>query len=143
MEIPAVLVADDSEDDRYLLGEAAAEACPGRAIRMVESGSRLLDYLRGAGEYADRRAFPEPRLVLLDLKMPGKDGFQTLAELRKLERWRRLPVVVFSASSQPQDLERAYDLGANGYLVKPSTLSELTEMMKAVETYWLRFNRAP
>lgn len=138
-----ILVADDSDDDRMLLGEAISEACPDCPVRMVEDGKKALDYLGGAGEYSDRRKFPKPDLVLLDLKMPIKDGFETLEELRKDERWRFLPVVILSASSQPQDIERAHRLGASGYMIKPSSLAELTAMMKAAADFWLRFNRAP
>lgn len=138
-----ILIAEDSDDDRLLLGGALSEACADCAVHMVEDGQKALDYLGGVGIFSDRRRFQPPGLLLLDLKMPVKNGFETLEELRREERWRFLPVVVMSASSQPQDIERAHRLGANGYLVKPSALQDLTEMMKATAAFWLRFNRAP
>ena len=110
---------------------------------MVEDGKKALDYLRGAGEFADRGKFPEPGLMLLDLKMPVKNGFETLEELRAQDRWRFLPVLILSASSQPQDIEKAHHLGANGYLIKPAVLADLTEMMKATAAFWLSFNHVP
>lgn len=138
-----ILAVDDSADDRLLLGEAIAEACPCCSIQMVEDGQRALDYLGGVGEFGDRRRFLEPDVMLLDLKMPVKSGFETLEELRRQERWRFLPVLILSASSQPQDIEKAHRLGASGYLIKPSALGELTEMMKAVAEFWTRFNHTP
>ena len=143
MSTRMILVAEDSEDDRFILNEAITEACVDCPVRMVEDGQQALDYLNSAGAFADRQKFPAPDLLLLDLKMPVKNGFETLEELRAQDRWRFLPVLILSASSQPQDIEKAHRLGANGYLVKPTALADLTEMMKAVESFWLRFNHAP
>lgn len=143
MKRRVILLADDSEDDRFLVGEATASGCSGGEIVMVETGQKALDYLAGAGEFADRKRFPEPGLLLLDLKMPVKSGFETLEEVRRSQRWRYLPVVVLTASSQPRDIEKAYRLLANGYLVKPSTLAELTDMMRTVCDFWLKLNRIP
>lgn len=136
----AILVAEDCADDRALLADALADCrCD---VAMVGDGQKALEYLEGSGEYRDRRR-SLPRLLLLDLKMPVKDGYETLGELRRRERWKLLPVVVLSSSAQPEDVERCYRLGANGYLVKPSELSELSAMMRAAVAFWLDFNQAP
>lgn len=138
-----ILVAEDCPDDRLLLKDALEQSRIKCRIEMVENGQLALDYVIGYGAYKDRRRFPLPDALLLDLKMPVKDGFQTLEELRRDHFGRLLPVIVLSASALPQDIERAYGLGANAYIVKPTGLAELTEMMSVVVAFWLGYNRSP
>lgn len=138
----SILLAEDSEDDRFLLTEAVRLAGIAAPVRFVEDGRQAVDYLSGTGAYADRARFPLPSLVILDYKMPFKTGLEVLEWIRASEV-KRLPVLILSASSLPGDVERAYDLHVNAYLMKPSSLEDLTSLMRAVDAFWLGFNEYP
>ena len=138
-----MLVVDDDTDDRALMAIAFQSAGITTPVKEATDGQAAVDYLSGAGEFADRRANPMPSLVLLDLKMPRKTGFEVL-------EWRRadsvasgVPIVVLSASNAPSDVERAYRLGANGYFLKPTTLAELTKLCGVLKNYWLELAELP
>lgn len=136
------LLVDDSEDDLYLFRAACQMAGLRNPLQEVHDGEDAVAYLKGEPPFNNRALHPLPMLMLLDLKMPRKDGFEVLEWLRKQPVLRRLPVFVLSASLRLEDAERAFDLGANGFLVKPSTLDELTEMVRTLGA-WLRFNHLP
>lgn len=135
----AVLIVEDNEDDRFLLAEAIRAAKLRRAVRFVNDGREAVAYLSGDGAYADRLKHPLPGLVLLDVKLPLMNGAEVLRWIRGSEH-RRLPVVMLSASALPGDIERAYDLCANAYVMKPSTLEALVELMRSLDAFWLAFN---
>lgn len=135
----AILIAEDNEDDRFLLTEALRVAGVGHPVRFVEDGGQAVAYLSGTGGYADRTRYPPPGLVILDYKMPVKNGIEVLQWIRG-SSLRRLPVIILSASSLPEDVQRAYDLGVNSYLMKPSSIETLTAQIKALSAYWLTFN---
>ena len=135
--ITTLLLADDDPDDRMLVEDALEEADWSVDLREVEDGDELIDYLRRRGRYANPSESPRPGLILLDLKMPGRGGLQTLEEIKKTNVLRRIPVVVLTTSSAEEDITGAYDLGANSYIIKPSSFSTLVEMMQALEKYWL------
>lgn len=138
----SILIAEDNEDDRFLLTEAVRLAGIAAPVRFVEDGRKAVDYLSGSGGYADRTRFPMPSLVILDYKMPLKNGLEVLEWIRASEL-KRLPVLILSASSLPGDVERAYDLHVNAYLMKPSSVEDLTNLMRAVDAFWLGFNEYP
>ena len=135
-----ILLVEDCPDDRFLLQKAWAEAGIENPLRMLEDGQQACDYLSGMGKYADRASFPPPVLLLLDVKMPGKSGLEVLEWLRGRESSRRLPVIMMSASTHPKDAAEAYRLGANSFVIKPSSAAELVEFASALKSYWLRFN---
>lgn len=136
-----VLFVDDDPDDRFLFQQAWEQAGGGDPLLSLEGGQQALDYLEGAGECSDRARFPRPILVLLDIKMPGKSGLEVLARLRAAGS--PLPVIMLTASTSPRDVAEAFRLGANSFLVKPSSLGELVELLRALKGYWLRFNEFP
>jgi CheY-like chemotaxis protein len=107
-------------------------------IIVVNDGEQAVSYLAGREPYVDRAL---PMLVLLDLKLPRKSGHEVLEWLRQQPNLKRLPVVVLTASSESSDVNRAYDLGANSYLVKPVTFDALVEMVKTLNLYWLILNK--
>jgi len=109
-------------------------------VFVAEDGLKAVDYLSGAGQFTDRTAFPLPGLIFLDLKMPGKIGLEVLAWLRQQEHLRSIVVVILTSSQEPSDLRDAYRLGANSFLVKPSTTERLRELVQSVKSYWLEFN---
>jgi CheY-like chemotaxis protein len=140
--LPAtILIADDDEDDRLLFAEALAESCSGGELRFVRDGQELLQYLRQEGVYAGLA--PRPTLILLDLHMPGMDGGEVLRRIKASPELRQIPVVCFSTSALPADVSRSYDLGASGYITKPSTFFGLVERMRCLSQYWLSLVELP
>lgn len=135
-ESAPVLLVDDDADDRFLVGQAWKGAGIAHPLEALGDGKAALDRLEAS--YAGRAAGAPPALLLLDVKMPGLDGFDVLERVRGAPRLRRLPVLMLSASNAPSDVSRAYELGANAYFVKPSTLSDLTDLLAAVDACWLR-----
>jgi CheY-like chemotaxis protein len=103
----------------------------------VTSGEEAMAYLKGEGRYHNRAEFPLPAVVLLDLNMPRKNGLEILEWIRRQPVLRRTCVYILSASTRREDIDRAYALGANAYLVKPSTLDELSHMAKTLVA-WLK-----
>lgn len=140
MKKPVLLVAEDNAMDALLL-ERLVERC-GSAFRMirVEHGEAAIDYLQGRGVYADRNASPLPDLLLLDLKMPRKDGFAVLRWRQENPDFVRLPIIVFSSSNLSEDVGRAYTLGANSYVVKPAHPERLERMVRSLYEWWVEFN---
>lgn len=109
----------------------------------VEDGEAALDYLFRRGAYADATQFPEPGVVLLDLRLPKVDGLEVLRIVKSDPSTARLPVVVLTTSAAESDLIKAYDLGANSYLVKPVDYGKFAELMETFGYYWLVWNEYP
>jgi CheY-like chemotaxis protein len=143
MSRKAILVADDSEEDRFLLKRAFLKIGCNVPIAFVRDGQEAMDYLSGEGEFEDRAAHPLPRLMLLDLKMPKADGFDVLGWLQKQPKLKLLPVTVLTSSNQDSDVDRAYGLGANSYLVKPSSFGGFVDIVERLMDYWVEANRPP
>ena len=135
-----LLVAEDSEHDVFLLKRAFERVRVCFAPRFVTDGQEAIDYLEGNEKFADRDKHPLPCLMLLDLKMPRLNGFDVLKWLKSQPGLRRLVVVVFTSSDEPRDVSRAYDLGANSYIVKPAQTTRLPDVVRALEFYWCDFN---
>lgn len=136
-----VLVAEDDPSDVFFLRRAFAMAGLPTSLHFVRDGQEAIDYLEGDDQYSDRQTYPLPDLMLLDLKMPRLNGFDVLDWLRKQPGLKRLLVTVLTSSDQPQDINRAYDLGANSYLLKPHGSESLSEVIKQLHKYWLELNR--
>src|SRR5438445_8502073 len=115
-----ILLAEDDENDVLLLKRAFAAAEIRNPLFVARDGQEVIDYLAGAGNFANRTEYPIPSLVLLDLKMPKRSGMDVLQWLRAQPVLRCLPVVIFSSSPHRHDIERAYRLGANAFVVKPA-----------------------
>ena len=142
--VKRVLIAEDDPSDVFFLQRAfSAAALPTTSLHFVKDGQEAIDYLEGEKAYSNRDAFPLPDLILLDLKMPRLNGFDVLDWLRKQPQLKRLLVTVLTSSDQPQDINRAYDLGANSYLVKPVSFDALLEMVRTTGRYWLELNQGP
>ena len=120
-----------------LVHDALEEAEWSVDLREVEDGNELIDYLERRGKYSNPVDSPRPGMILLDLKMPGRGGLQALEVIKQTELICRIPIVVLTTSSAEEDITGAYDLGANSYVVKPSSFATLVEMMQTLEKYWL------
>lgn len=140
MKNPVLLVAEDDPTDAQLLERALRRAGSLFDMVRVEDGEELIAYVEGRGGYADRIRFPTPWVILLDLKMPRKDGFAVLKWRQQDRRRARLPIVVLTSSELNQDIDRAYELGANSYVVKPSATGRLEDMVKALHQWWTGYN---
>ena len=136
---PIILLVDDSENDTLLMRAVAEPAGLGQSLRFARDGEEAIAYLRGDGAFRDRKRFPLPSAVLLDLKLPQKDGFEVLAWIRRQPTLRHLHTYVLTASSRAEDIQRAYDLGANSYLVKPANLDGLIHLAKCL-IEWLKLS---
>jgi CheY-like chemotaxis protein len=134
-----ILFADDSVDDRFLMLEAAKKAGIADAFVSVSDGEEAIAYL----EKAEPGKGGSPSLAILDLSMPRKTGFETLDWIRQSPRWKTLPVLILTASTHRGDARSAYLLGANGFMIKPTTLQELMELVAALKAFWLRFIVVP
>jgi CheY-like chemotaxis protein len=141
--IQTILVVEDNPTDVMLIRRAFTKARIDSPLQVVRDGDTAVRYLAGAGDFADRAEFPLPGLMLLDLKLPRRSGLEVLEWLREQAGLCRLPVVVLTSSRQPQDVNRAYELGANSYLVKPVEFDGLQTMLGAVNRYWLSMNANP
>jgi CheY-like chemotaxis protein len=139
-----ILLVEDDPNDILLTQRAFRKAnLTNASLQLVTDGDTAVAYLSGAGEYADRDRYPLPVVVLLDLKLPRRSGHEILAWLRQQPDLKRLLVVVLTSSNQRSDVNQAYDLGANSYLVKPIGLAPLVEVVQALNLYWLLLNEKP
>lgn len=133
-----VLHVDDDPNDTELLRAASNAAKTTFSLHNVQDGDEALAYLNGEGPYADRTLYPIPTLILLDLKMPRATGFEVLHWIRQHPQAGSIPVVVLSGSELQDDIRRAYDVGANSYLVKPLGFESLVSMVKDIDVTWLQ-----
>lgn len=133
-----VLLIDDGEDEKILFERAWKCAGVSFELQCVGDGDSALAYLSGSGVYGDRGRFPFPDLAILDLNMPGLDGFDVLAWMRQQPICKDLPVLVLTSSSCEADVRRAYGLRASSYLVKPMRLADLSKMIKLIDDFWLK-----
>ena len=138
-----LLLVEDTQSDVFFMKRAMKVVGVTHPLHVVEDGQQALDYLQGAGPFADRGQFPLPCLILLDLKLPQVPGLEVLEWIRARPGLETIPVVVFTSSSLDDDIDRAYRLGANSYLVKPMSLDALVEVVKGINDYWLKLNRLP
>jgi two-component system response regulator len=135
MQPRPILLVEDSADDQELITRALKRANVQNPIVIANDGQEALYLLHGTGK-------PLPALVLLDLKLPRINGFEVLAKLRADPRTRNLPVVVLSSSSEMEDINQSYDIGANSYIRKPVSIKQFNEAIAQVVTYWLSLNTA-
>ena len=141
MRTCTILSADDGEDDNLLLQQAHRKSLATFKLQIVKDGQAAIDYLEGKQQYQNRERFPLPDLLLLDLKMPRKNGFEVLDWLRQQAAFKKMPVAVFSSSQDSADLERAYEKGATWFLTKPVDFNELTRLVTAISRW--EIDRSP
>jgi Response regulators consisting of a CheY-like receiver domain and a winged-helix DNA-binding domain len=135
-----VLLCEDDPDDVLLTQIAFEKARLANPLQIVRDGEEAIAYLKGEGRFADRTRFPLPILVLLDLKMPKLDGFHVLQWLRSHSELDRTPVAIMTSSDHDPDISRAYELGADSYLIKPPDAEALLALVQRLRAYWLILN---
>ena len=136
-----ILLVEDNDDDVFLMRRALKEADIRSPLKLASHGDEAIAYLSGLGPFADRVTYPLPRIVFLDLKLPYKSGHEVIAWIRAQERFAQMIVIVLTSSQEAVDLKRAYQLGANSYVVKPPTAEQLVELAQAFKQWWLLQNR--
>ena len=142
-EHAVILLVEDLADDIELIRLSFDRLGLENPIHVVRDGEEAIEYLSGAGKYANREEHPLPELILLDLKMPKVDGFEVLQWLRAQDSLRSIPVLVLTSSEQLKDVNRAYELGANSFLVKPLDFQTMSGAVDLIRTYWLKTTRTP
>lgn len=142
-ELPIVIIADDNPGDRMLAVTALRKARLNNPIQEIEDGEELMEYLLHKGKYAGMSDEKHPMVILLDLNMPKKSGFEALAEIKANPDLRRIPVIILTTSEAESDIFRSYDLGVNSFITKPVNFSEFLETMKQLGEYWLELVAVP
>lgn len=132
-----ILIVDDDANDLLLITDSFRAIGVTDPIHTANSGQVAIAYMMGEGKYSDRNVYAYPTFITIDLKMPGKDGFAVLEHLKNNPEWAVIPTVVLSSSRDPDDIKKAYMLGASSYHVKPSLLAELCRQVKVLHDYWM------
>ena len=132
-----VLLVENNADDARLVEIAFEKADLKHGLIVLEDGLQVLDYVKGHAQFADRERYPLPNLILLDLGLPGLSGLELLEQLRRNPRTKNVPITVLSGSNFLRDVTKAYQLGANSFLVKPSNLPKFTVAIKEAVDFWL------
>src|SRR5882762_162090 len=132
-----VLLVEDDLNDIFLVKRAFKKARLQNPLNVVTDGQEAIHYLRGLGKYADRETYPLPTLIVMDIKMPRKTGFEVLEWVKGQGRpLRRIPIVIVSSSDNPSDINQAYELGANAYMVKPMDFRAVEHLFQSITQYW-------
>lgn len=138
-----LLLVEDSDDDLFLMKRSFERAEVPFNLQIVKDGDQAVDYLSGVEAYADRFTYPLPSLVLLDVKLPRRNGFEVLQWIRSQPDFTCLPVVMLTNSDEPIDIQKAYRIGANSYLVKPLNYEQLEKTLPLLMDYWMTANVSP
>ena len=135
-----ILLVEDNPHDAELTIRTLSKHHLSNHLLQVSDGQAALDFLLGTGAHAGRDCRQQPKVVLLDLKLPKLDGIEVLRQLRADERTRQVPVVVLTSSREDCDVIQAYQLGANSYIVKPMDFEKFSETVRQIGLYWLLLN---
>ena len=141
-DLRTILLAEDSPHDAEMAIDALREAHLANPIVHVEDGADAMDYLYRRGKW-DGREGDDPAVLLLDIKMPRMDGLEVLRLLREDSRFKALPIVILSSSSEESDLARSWDLGSNAYVVKPVDADQFFEAVRTLGRFWAVLNEPP
>jgi CheY-like chemotaxis protein len=139
----SILIADDDEDDRMLIRDALNESRLANELHFVTNGEELIDYLFNRHQYTDKKKYPRPGIILLDLNMPKKDGREALREIKACNDLRQIPIIVLTTSQTEEDIYRSYDLGVNSFITKPVSFGSLVDTMKIINKYWFEIVELP
>lgn len=138
-----ILLVEDNPDDITLALYALNQYIASDRVHVVRDGSEALDFIFGAGEYANRSIDDGPTVVMLDLKLPKLDGVEVLRKIRANSRTKYLPVIMLTSSREERDIAECYSLGVNSYIVKPVDFDKFVDAIQTFGTYWLTINQPP
>ncbi len=136
-------MVDDDHEDIMLIRDALREVAPNIKFKSLNDGQELLEFLLNIIENGDHSVNTCPELILLDLNMPKKSGFEALEEIRSNPDLKGIPVIILSTSEIEQDIKRSFEAGANSFLSKPKDYDELLSQMKRTMEYWFGVSRLP
>jgi CheY-like chemotaxis protein len=134
---PTILVVEDDSNDQFMLMRGFKKIGVTTPIHVVNNGLEAISYMMGEGKFANRAEFAYPTFIMTDLKMPGADGFAVLEFLKGNPEWAVIPTIVFSASSDLDDIKKAYMLGASSYHIKPGSPDDLAHQIQVLHAYWI------
>ena len=140
---PIILLVEDCPDDLGLLRRFFSKAGLRNPLQSVPDGVEAMAYLLGRAQYADRKTYPEPNILLIDINMPRINGLELMSWLRTQPDFEHLVVIALSGSAEQEEIDRAYQMGANSYLLKPSGGAELEKVISAFYQYWVCSNHLP
>jgi CheY-like chemotaxis protein len=140
---PVLLLVEDNEDDVFLMMRALKNAQVDLPLQTASDGQQAMEYLAALELPPDASAGALPAIVFLDINLPQTSGFELLTWIRARPETRNLIVIMLTSSNHPMDIRRAYELGANSYVVKPASYEQLTEFARLFKGYWLSCNRSP
>jgi CheY-like chemotaxis protein len=143
VETPVILIAEDREEDIALIRRAFKKLNLLNPLQVVTDGEQVVAYLRGEGAFSNRAEYPLPSLLLLDLKMPRMNGLEVLKWIRQQPDFRSLRVVMLTSSDELKDINTAYELGANSFLVKPVEFDRFVSLLNALQGFWLWMSKTP
>ena len=138
-----ILLVEDNEDDVFFMQRAIRACGIEHHVQVAEDGQVAIDYLSGTGQYKDRQKFPLPFLIFLDLKMPRRSGLDVLQWIRTQPHLKTMLVLILTTSREDSDVQRAYELGVNSFLVKPMDFEDYTSLSRTVAGFWLERSEAP
>jgi CheY-like chemotaxis protein len=138
-----ILLVEDRPDETELMKQALHQAGVTNPLRVLSDGGEAMAYLSGQAPYHPRGAWPLPRLVLLDLKLPTRTGLEVITWMKADARLKRIPVIMVTSSREAADMEKAYSAGVNSYLVKPTSFRDFVDTVKITATYWINYNASP
>ena len=143
MENRLILLVEDNPDDVFFIKWAFKKSNLDHTLTILSEGRDAIDYLEGRPPYADRDKYPLPAVMILDLRLPGMHGLEVLKWVRSHPTFKRLPITILSGSDLREDLNTAYDLGANSFVLKPPNLGELKTALNQLTTFWLHAAQLP
>lgn len=143
LDVVEILLVEDSDEDAELTIRALKQRKLANDLFRVKDGAEALDFIFATGIYAGRNGQPKPRVILLDLKLPKVDGMEVLRRLKEDPSTRAIPVVMLTSSKEDRDLEAAYRLGVNSYIVKPVEFDKFVAAVETLGFYWALLNQNP
>jgi CheY-like chemotaxis protein len=135
---PIIVIADDDADDRFFLKDAFEGCQEGAIVHLVEDGEELMDYLYRRGSHANSPTGYRPDLIIVDLCMPKRDGFEIIEEIKTDSELKRIPLLAYTALDTDENVKRCYDLGVNTVIHKQNTFDELEQTAKSIYNYWFK-----
>lgn len=142
-EYPTILLIEDNDTDIILIKRAFRKSYIANPLQVVKTYRDALKYIKGEGIFANRKEYPLPVLILLDLNLPDRSGLDFLKWIGEQKDYKKIPVIVLTGSQDDEDINKSYELGANSYIVKPVNFGRLIDMVKSLENYWFVLNKRP